>query len=57
MELIKNTVSVENRYRWRSWLLKNFETEKEIWVVFPLKKSGKIGVSYNDVVEEALCFK
>jgi uncharacterized protein YdeI (YjbR/CyaY-like superfamily) len=35
----------------------NFDASKEIWFVFPLKSSGKKSVSYNDAVEEALCFE
>lgn len=36
--------------------VKNFKTEK-IWVVFPLKSSGKTGHFFNDALEETLCFK
>ncbi|MDR2011108.1 MAG: YdeI/OmpD-associated family protein [Bacteroidales bacterium] len=46
----------ENREDWRKWLENNFETEKEIWLIFPYKSTGKPCVSYNDAVEEALCF-
>lgn len=46
----------DDRQSWRSWLAENFEKEKEIWFVFPSKASGEAGVSYNDAVEEALCF-
>lgn len=28
----------------------------EVWFVFPTKDSGEKGVTYNDAVEEALCF-
>lgn len=31
-------------------------TLRRVWFVFPLKSSKKSGVSYNDAVEEALCF-
>jgi uncharacterized protein YdeI (YjbR/CyaY-like superfamily) len=46
----------ENRNDWRQWLADNFETAKEIWFVFPGKSSGKKSITYNDAVEEALCF-
>ncbi len=52
----KKTVYFKNRYKWREWLAENFRSEKEIWFVFPLKGSKDKGVSYNDAVEEALCF-
>ena len=45
-----------DRQQWREWLLEHFETETEIWFVFPVIDSGEKGVSYNDAVEEALCF-
>ena len=32
----------------------NFETEDEIWFVFPLKSSGEKSIAYNDAVEEEL---
>ena len=40
----------------RKWLAEHFETESEIWFVFPMKESGDNALSYNDAVEEALCF-
>lgn len=43
---------VNNRSEWREWLSKNFDKKKEIWLV--INKPRKI--SYNDSVEEALCF-
>ncbi len=46
----------ENRKDWRGWLADNFETAGEIWFVFPLKSAAKKSVTYNDAVEEALCF-
>ena len=46
----------EDRTEWRQWLLDHFESAKEIWFAFPLKSSDKKGISYNDAVEEALCF-
>ncbi len=50
------TFYTANRQEWRAWLSANFETEKEIWFVFPMKSSGEKSLSYNDAVEEALCF-
>jgi len=53
---IKKTLYVINRKDWRKWLKKNFDKEKEIWLVYPKKNSGKKRIVYNDAVEEALCF-
>jgi uncharacterized protein YdeI (YjbR/CyaY-like superfamily) len=41
---------------WRDWLKKNYKTEKEIWLVYYKKGTGKPRIEYNDAVEEALCF-
>ena len=46
----------ENREDWRKWLADNFENASDVWFVFPSKFSGEKSVTYNDVVEEALCF-
>jgi uncharacterized protein YdeI (YjbR/CyaY-like superfamily) len=51
-----NTLYITDRTKWRDWLEKYFDTENEIWLVFPKKSSGKPRISYNDAVEEALCF-
>ena len=52
----KNIIYCKNRNEWRDWLSAHFETEKVIWFIFPTISSGEIGVTYNDAVEEALCF-
>ena len=52
----KKIVYYKDRLEWRSWLLNHFENEKEVWFIFPTVSSGEQGVSYNDAVEEALCF-
>ena len=44
------------RSEWRKYLAANFEKKSEIWFVFPTKASGEKCLSYNDAVEEALCF-
>ena len=53
---IGKTIYFANRKKWRNWLEKNYNKEKEIWLIFPRKFTGKQRISYNDAVEEALCF-
>lgn len=53
---ISKTLYVPDRKSWRAWLSKNFRKEKEIWLVYYRKETGTPRVSYNDAVEEALCF-
>lgn len=50
------TFYTSERSEWRSFLAENFETLSEIWFIYPMKNSGEKGLSYNDAVEEALCF-
>jgi len=52
----KETFYTDDRAQWRAWLMANYKTKKEIWFVFPTKDAADPGVSYNDAVEEALCF-
>jgi uncharacterized protein YdeI (YjbR/CyaY-like superfamily) len=50
------TLYVTARKGWRKWLAKNHSKEKEIWLVYYKKSSGKPRISYNAAVEEALCY-
>lgn len=51
-----NTKYFTSRRHWRKWLKANYETKDDIWLEYPLKKTGKERILYNDAVEEALCF-
>lgn len=51
-----NTFQTNDRLAWRKWLSEHFESESEILFVFPTKSSDEESISYNDAVEEALCF-
>ena len=53
---IGETLLVIERKDWRSWLEEYHSSKPEIWLVFYNKASGKPRLSYNDAVEEALCF-
>jgi uncharacterized protein YdeI (YjbR/CyaY-like superfamily) len=47
---------VTTREGFRNWLAKNHQSEAEIWLVIYKKASGKMTISYDDAVEEAMCF-
>lgn len=53
---IGKTLYVTERKAWRAWLRKNYKSEPEIWLVYYKKDSGRARISYNDAVEEALCY-
>ncbi len=50
------TLYVTERKSWRRWLAKNADKEKEIWLVYYRKETGKPRIAYDDAVEEALCY-
>jgi uncharacterized protein YdeI (YjbR/CyaY-like superfamily) len=50
------TLHVVEREEWRAWLKANGGKEKEIWLVFYKKHTGRPRLAYDDAVEEALCF-
>ncbi len=45
-----------NRVEWRRWLAKNHATARVVVLVYAKKASGKPSVTYEESVEEALCF-
>jgi uncharacterized protein YdeI (YjbR/CyaY-like superfamily) len=53
---ISKTLHVTKRNEWRRWLRRHYKTEKEIWLVYYKKATGRQRIQYNDAVEEALCF-
>lgn len=49
-------VTPKNRQAWRQWLARHHADASEVWLVFYKRHTGKPTLSYNDAVEEALCF-
>lgn len=45
-----------SRKEWREWLENNYNDSKGIWLVYYKKHTERPSISYNDSVEEALCF-
>jgi uncharacterized protein YdeI (YjbR/CyaY-like superfamily) len=46
----------KGRGAWRAWLEANHATAESLWLVFHKKHTGKGGLTYDEAVEEALCF-
>jgi uncharacterized protein YdeI (YjbR/CyaY-like superfamily) len=44
------------RKDWRKWLEKNHDKANGVWLVYYKKTANKSRVSYDEAVEEALCF-
>jgi uncharacterized protein YdeI (YjbR/CyaY-like superfamily) len=53
---ITATFYAPDRKTWRAWLEKNYRHEREIWLIFYRKHTGKKRIPYEEAVEEALCF-
>lgn len=45
-----------SRRAWRAWLEKHHDSSAGIWLVYAKKHTGIRSLTYNDAVEEALCF-
>lgn len=45
-----------DRRAWREWLGRNHDSSPGVWLVYYKKGSGKPSVTYEEAVEEALCF-
>jgi len=46
----------EDRDAWRDWLRRNHSRRTEIWLLIHKKSAGRVGVPYEEAVEEAICF-
>lgn len=51
-----NTFCPASQQDWRQWLKENHNSEQSVWLVYYKKKSNVPTVTYNDAVDEALCF-
>lgn len=45
-----------DRAKWRRWLEKNHEQTASVWLVLVKKGAKRKGISYEEAVQEALCF-
>ena len=55
-ELAMEIVHFPSASDFRKWLTLNHDKFRELWVGFYKKKSGNAGISYQEAVDEALCF-
>ncbi|WP_420386392.1 YdeI/OmpD-associated family protein [Roseivirga sp.] len=51
-----NAVEARDEKAWRAWLLKNHQQSEGVWLIFYKKESGIESLSYNQAVDQALCF-
>lgn len=50
------SLPIATRAQWRAWLTENHARAAGAWVVYYKQSSGKAQVTYDDLVEESLCF-
>ena len=50
------TFSPPDRQSWHDWLVEHGSIENEVWLIYFKAGTGKASISYNDSLEEALCF-
>ncbi len=49
-------IEMRTRQEWRKWLQEHHRSEAEVWLMFRKPHRGLQSISYDDAVEEALCF-
>ena len=49
-------VTPKSRREWRAWLKKHHKTAQGVWLVYAKKRSGIPSLTWQEGVEEALCF-
>ena len=53
---VNSILYLTKRPEWRSWLRKNYKIKDEIWLLFYKKLTKKPSLTYDEAVEEALCY-
>jgi uncharacterized protein YdeI (YjbR/CyaY-like superfamily) len=53
---ITQTTTALSRSEWRTWLEQHHATEREVWLVYQKKETGRPSITYPESLEEALCF-
>jgi uncharacterized protein YdeI (YjbR/CyaY-like superfamily) len=53
---VGNTMQFSSSDEWHYWLEANHATEKELWLILYKRHIAKTGFSYQEALDEALCF-
>lgn len=53
---ITETFYAPERAAWRKWLEEHHETSGEVWLIYYKKHTDRPNVTYEESVQEALCF-
>lgn len=49
-------VRCKDRAQWRAWLERHHASAPFVWLIYLRRGSGRASVTYDEAVEEALCF-
>src|SRR5579859_4885759 len=52
----KEILTFKKTSEWESWLSKNYSRKEGIWIRFFKKASGKQTFTYDEALDEALCY-
>jgi uncharacterized protein YdeI (YjbR/CyaY-like superfamily) len=52
----ENSIHPTTRAEWRAWLEQNHRRAQGVWMIYYKAATGKPRVTYDEAVEEALCF-
>ena len=53
---MSQTFTAPDRQSWHDWLSEHGASESEVWLVYYKAAAGRPTISYQDSLEEALCF-
>jgi uncharacterized protein YdeI (YjbR/CyaY-like superfamily) len=56
VKLPPNSALANTRKEWRAWLQKHHSQPDGVWLVLWKKASGRVALTYDEAVREALCF-
>ena len=54
--IISDTFEPRTRRDWRNWLIRHHGRREAVWLVFLKKHTGRSTFTYQEALEEALCF-
>lgn len=55
-KFMPKSIYFKNKNEWHNWLAKNYDKANDVWLVYYKKHTGKPTISYDEALDEALCF-
>jgi uncharacterized protein YdeI (YjbR/CyaY-like superfamily) len=49
-------VEITRLTQWRTWLRRNHDRPKGVWLIYPRSAKGGVGIAYDEMVDEAICW-